>query len=128
MIMGFSRPRSLVAFLALGAVGCDPVPYGNSCRSYTELYCETCTTTSWDATTCLCVTEGEVTAGDLPEGTELTNAEATAWCDQVLAGLNYPGPSTAASCKRDLEFLQKYEKDACPVEAVDTTYDYSDSG
>lgn len=116
----------MILFL-LSLFACNPVPYGNACQNYAELFCETCPSEGWDKASCTCIDAGTLTAADLPEGTDLTNDEAAAWCDQLRARLDYPGPSTAASCKQDLEFLQKYEKEACPVEAPDTTLDTSDT-
>lgn len=113
----------------LHLLACDPVPYGNSCRQYVKLRCETCDLVDFEKSECTCLENGTLTADDMPESEDMTNDEAVIYCDQFLAALNYPGPGTAASCKRSLEFFQKYEKDACPVTPdPTTTYDPSDSG
>jgi hypothetical protein len=86
---------------------------GRSCVKLTEQLCDVCPKDDWDRALCQCLSEGTLTAADLPGSSDISNQEAARLCSNLRYDLMYPGPDSAASCKADLEFLKEWDVDAC---------------
>ena len=115
-----SRARFLVlvAVLCLGGLlsGCN-----TNCRTLELALCDTCGGDMDDAygdAYCKCIEDGAVTEGDFSEdeaaGRGIENDDdAEQWCDSISMRLSNKGSDGDASCKADLDYLNKWGSGVC---------------
>lgn len=101
-----------LSFVSLTFASCS-VHGGASCSRLSDELCDICPKNDFQSTFCTCLSEGTLTASDMPDYDAYTNDEAARECSEIRYGIKYPGLQSAASCKADLEFIREWNVDAC---------------
>jgi hypothetical protein len=99
----------MLVFTALLLAACGD----SACeREYNEL-CDICPKNDANALLCKCLQDGVLTKADGKDGQFDNDDEAQQECDKTLYGLHYQGDESAASCRANKAYLDKWGADVC---------------
>ena len=113
--------RLLLPMALVSLTGCNLIMKG-SCDSLQKQICEECDISDYEEDViCACLNEGEIDNADDYYDDEDEAELACNWLQQQFRS-TYLTNEDIAECRRQLDFLRKYEKDACEL------FGYSDGG
>ena len=109
--------RRLMVLTLATLAGCATYG-GGACKTQAKQLCEVCPKNDFSESYCACIDKGTLVQSDFTDGYQAvlgfeSDSDAAMLCSQWLNEAAYPGPDAAAACKRDIEYLDEYEAQAC---------------